>query len=145
MINDHFASQSIVEWLYFTPWHASVPDCHYQTAVKRTLQPSQVRAPKWIPLATSLQTAHMCCPSCSCTCIGRTMHTHIHTHIDRSPVENTFIQGLEIAVHWLLCTIQILLLTYYLYTRSTQPCIPPGSLNRAPSSAGVKAETSPVM
>ena len=29
-------------------------------------------------------------------------------------------------------------------TRSTQPCIPPGSLNRVPASAGVKAGMSPV-
>jgi len=29
-------------------------------------------------------------------------------------------------------------------TRSTQPCIPPGSLNRVPASAGVKAEMSPL-
>ena len=29
------------------------------------------------------------------------------------------------------------------YTRSTQPCIPPGSLNRVPASAGVRAGMSP--
>ena len=29
-------------------------------------------------------------------------------------------------------------------TRSTQPCIPPGSLNREPASAGVKAGMSPL-
>ena len=29
-------------------------------------------------------------------------------------------------------------------SRSTQPCIPPGSLNRVPASAGVKAGTSPL-
>ena len=29
-------------------------------------------------------------------------------------------------------------------TRSTQPCIPPGSLNRVPASAGVRAGMSPV-
>ena len=29
-------------------------------------------------------------------------------------------------------------------TRSTQPCIPPGSLNRVPASAGVKAGRSPL-
>ena len=29
-------------------------------------------------------------------------------------------------------------------TRLTQPCIPPGSLNRVPASAGVKAEMSPL-
>ena len=29
-------------------------------------------------------------------------------------------------------------------TRSTQPCIPPGSLNRVPASAGVRAEMSPL-
>ena len=29
-------------------------------------------------------------------------------------------------------------------TRSTQPCIPPGSLNRVPASAGVRAGTSPL-
>jgi len=28
--------------------------------------------------------------------------------------------------------------------RSTQPCIPPGSLNRVPASAGVKAGKSPL-
>jgi len=28
--------------------------------------------------------------------------------------------------------------------RSTQPCIPPGSLNRAPALAGVKAKMSPL-
>jgi len=28
--------------------------------------------------------------------------------------------------------------------RSTQPCIPPGSLNRVPASAGVKAGMSPL-
>ena len=31
-----------------------------------------------------------------------------------------------------------------LFTRSTQPCIPPGSLNRAPASAGVRAGMSPL-
>ena len=30
------------------------------------------------------------------------------------------------------------------YPRSTQPCIPPGSLNRVPASAGVKAGKSPL-
>ena len=30
------------------------------------------------------------------------------------------------------------------HTRSTQPCIPPGSLNRVPASAGVKAGLSPL-
>jgi len=29
-------------------------------------------------------------------------------------------------------------------TRSPQPCIPPGSLNRVPASAGVKAGMSPL-
>ena len=29
-------------------------------------------------------------------------------------------------------------------TRSTQPCIPPGSLNRVPASAGVKTGMSPL-
>ena len=29
-------------------------------------------------------------------------------------------------------------------SRSTQPCIPPGSLNRVPASAGVKARMSPL-
>ena len=29
-------------------------------------------------------------------------------------------------------------------TRSTQPCIPPGSLNRVPASAGVSAAMSPL-
>jgi len=29
-------------------------------------------------------------------------------------------------------------------TRSTQPCIPPGSLNRVPGSAGVKTGMSPL-
>ena len=29
-------------------------------------------------------------------------------------------------------------------TKSTQPCIPPGSLNRVPASAGVKAGMSPL-
>jgi len=29
-------------------------------------------------------------------------------------------------------------------SRSTQPCIPPGSLNRVPASAGVRAGTSPL-
>ena len=29
-------------------------------------------------------------------------------------------------------------------TRSTQPCIPPGSLNRVPASAGVKAGMPPL-
>ena len=29
-------------------------------------------------------------------------------------------------------------------TRSTQPCIPPGSLNRVPASAGVRAGKSPL-
>ena len=36
--------------------------------------------------------------------------------------------------------IQMLLLL----SRSTQPCIPPGSLNRVPASAGVKAGKSPL-
>jgi len=31
------------------------------------------------------------------------------------------------------------------YYRSTQPCIPPGSLNRVPASAGVRAGMSPVL
>jgi len=30
------------------------------------------------------------------------------------------------------------------YTRSTQPCILPGSLNRVPASAGVRAGMSPL-
>jgi len=30
------------------------------------------------------------------------------------------------------------------FTRSTQPCIPPGSLNRVPDSAGVRAGMSPL-
>jgi len=30
------------------------------------------------------------------------------------------------------------------FTRSTQPCIPPGSLNRVPASAGVRAGMSPL-
>ena len=30
------------------------------------------------------------------------------------------------------------------YNRSTQPCIPPGSLNRVPASAGVRAGMSPL-
>ena len=29
-------------------------------------------------------------------------------------------------------------------TMCTQPCIPPGSLNRVPASAGVRAGTSPL-
>ena len=29
-------------------------------------------------------------------------------------------------------------------TRSTQPCVPPGSLNRVPASAGVTAEMLPL-
>jgi len=29
-------------------------------------------------------------------------------------------------------------------TRSTQPCVPPGSLNRVPASAGVRAGMSPL-
>ena len=29
-------------------------------------------------------------------------------------------------------------------TRSTQPCIPPGSLNRVPASAGIRAGMSPL-
>jgi len=33
---------------------------------------------------------------------------------------------------------------YTRYTRSTQPCIPPGSLNRVPASAGVRAGMSPL-
>ena len=35
-------------------------------------------------------------------------------------------------------------LTARLTTRSTQPCIPPGSLNRVPASAGVRAGLSPL-
>jgi len=31
-----------------------------------------------------------------------------------------------------------------LSSRSTQPCIPPGSLNRVPASAGVRAGISPL-
>jgi len=30
------------------------------------------------------------------------------------------------------------------HTTSTQPCIPPGSLNRVPASAGVRAGMSPL-
>jgi len=33
---------------------------------------------------------------------------------------------------------------YYAHPRSTQPCIPPGSLNRVPASAGVRAGMSPL-
>jgi len=33
---------------------------------------------------------------------------------------------------------------YTAHTRSTQPCIPPGSLNRVPASAGVTAGMSPL-
>jgi len=36
------------------------------------------------------------------------------------------------------------LLGVYCSFRSTQPCIPPGSLNRGPASAGVKAGMSPL-
>ena len=32
----------------------------------------------------------------------------------------------------------------HIFRRSTQPCIPPGSLNRVPASAGVKAGMSPL-
>jgi len=32
----------------------------------------------------------------------------------------------------------------YVHTTSTQPCIPPGSLNRVPASAGVRAGMSPL-
>ena len=32
----------------------------------------------------------------------------------------------------------------YGYLRSTQPCIPPGSLNRVPASTGVRAGMSPL-
>jgi len=32
----------------------------------------------------------------------------------------------------------------YTSLRSTQPCIPPGSLNRVPASAGVRAGMSPL-
>ena len=32
----------------------------------------------------------------------------------------------------------------YIWSRSTQPCIPPESLNRVPASAGVKAGMSPL-
>ena len=35
-------------------------------------------------------------------------------------------------------------LVLYQPTRSTQPCIPPGSLNRVPASAGVTAGMSPL-
>ena len=31
-----------------------------------------------------------------------------------------------------------------MHPRSTQPCIPPGSLNRVPASAGIKAGKSPL-
>ena len=31
------------------------------------------------------------------------------------------------------------------HSRSTQPCIPPGSLNRVPASAGVRAGMSPLL
>ena len=34
--------------------------------------------------------------------------------------------------------------TYLMLTRSTQPCIPPGSLDRVPASAGVSAGMSPL-
>jgi len=33
----------------------------------------------------------------------------------------------------------------YRETRSTQPCIPPGLLNRVPASAGVKVGKSPLL
>ena len=42
--------------------------------VNNTLHPSQVSAPKWTPLATSLHTIHICWPSLIWTCIGRTDH-----------------------------------------------------------------------
>ena len=45
---------------------------------KLTLQPSQVMAPKWIPLATSWQTTHNCWPADSCTWAGRTAFTTNH-------------------------------------------------------------------
>ena len=34
--------------------------------------------------------------------------------------------------------------TFTAVPRSTQPCIPPGSLNRVPASAGVRAGMSPL-
>ena len=41
---------------------------------------------------------------------------------------------------WFVCTTW----TIVCVVRSTQPCIPPGSLNRVPASAGVKAGKSPL-
>jgi len=41
--------------------------------------------------------------------------------------------------------IKLQLSSYRLPPTSTQPCIPPGSLNRIPASAGVKAGMSPLL
>ena len=43
-----------------------------------------------------------------------------------------------------ICSFVHGLCTFTVVPRSTQPCIPPGSLNRVPASAGVKARTSPL-
>jgi len=50
---------------------------------------------------------------------GQTL-AHTHTHPFNGPLSGT---------------------TWSTTTRSTQPCIPPGSLNRVPASAGVRAGT----
>ena len=41
-----------------------------------------------------------------------------------------------------ICSFGHGLRTFTLVPRSTQPCIPPGSLNRVPASAGIKARMS---
>ena len=47
--------------------------------------------------------------------------------------------------HYASCSPSVNMSTWrLLYTRPTQPCIPPGSLNRVPASAGVRAGMSPL-
>ena len=54
----------------------------------------------------------------------------------------------EVTAHWAQLVLGWLTVFGRVYhqqpTRSTQPCIPPGSLNRVPASAGIKAGISPL-
>jgi len=48
----------------------------------------------------------------------------------------------SIATVIMICSLEHGLRTFTAVSRSTQPCIPPGSLNRVPASAGVNTGTS---
>ena len=59
-------------------------------------------------------------------------------------VQGRLAYDLQICSHVCTSTFVIMFDTITLHYRSTQPCIPPGSLNRVSASAGVRAGMSPL-